>query len=116
MIKLYSGPHLIAEQDKDRSDILNVIHGNTKQVPTDLIQPDTKTISYWVLLDWVKQRVFPHERLDRERLLGYLGLEEYDKMQIAFRTGAMTVSDPYWVDWDIPQIEQYTWWNQEDDE
>ena len=71
-------------------------------LPYSLFNPfaDVRRVPYDEFLYWVKQRCFPENRQNKERLLADLGLSEYDALEIVYRTNARMHVDSFWVDWE----------------
>lgn len=55
---------------------------------------------------WIKERVFPKNRLRSRRMLKELGLKKYDVNKIAEITRCSLITDPYWIVYD--QSDVYT--------
>ena len=49
---------------------------------------------------WIKERVFPKNRLDSRKMLKRLGLKKYDALKIAEITRCSLITDPYWLVYD----------------
>lgn len=50
--------------------------------------------------EWIKDRVFPKNRMGSKKLLHELGLKKYNQHKIAEITRCSAMSDPYWVVYD----------------
>lgn len=50
-----------------------------------------------VLKAWIKERVFPKNRLGSKRMLKELGLKRYNIEKIAEVTRCSLITDPYWL-------------------
>lgn len=46
---------------------------------------------------WIKERVFPKNRIGAKKMLKSLGLKKYDMMKIAEITRCSVITDPYWI-------------------
>lgn len=52
----------------------------------------------WCLVyEWLKDRVFPKNRIGARKILKDLGLKKYDHFEIAYISRASLVEDPYWI-------------------
>ena len=49
---------------------------------------------------WIKERVFPKNRLGNRRMLKQIGLKRYNIKRIAKVTRCSVVTDPYWIVYD----------------
>lgn len=50
-----------------------------------------------VLNTWIKERIFPKNRLGSRKMLRELGLKRYDVAKIAEITRCSLITDPYWI-------------------
>lgn len=49
---------------------------------------------------WIKERVFPSNRLGNKRILNEIGLKKYDIKEIAKKSRCSVITDPYWIVYD----------------
>ena len=50
-----------------------------------------------IVHSWIKERIFPKNRIGAKQLLENLGLKKYDREKIAEITRCSVITDPYWI-------------------
>lgn len=52
---------------------------------------------YHIYAKWLEERVIPPNRMGLKRILKMFGMKKYDVMELAKKTNASLMTDPYWI-------------------
>ncbi len=100
MLKLMCDDKMISVATK--KDEVTVIFPLVENIPDWLIPKELYTrgrrvVTMEELMVWCEERAFPENRVDRDILLSELGLDRYDRWNIAKALRASLMTDFYWV-------------------
>lgn len=102
MFKLLWRDKIIAKQDKNENPFTSKMVAEPAvpqhYLPFGLFGFDKREVPLSEFVIWAKQRCFPKERVDSDKLLEELGLDRYDSWEIVKITKAKMGNDDYTID------------------
>lgn len=72
-------------------------HINIGFLPAGLAPSVSLTANDDLVRRWVKNRIFPENRVNKEKLLKLMGLTRYDALAIVKYTRVCLMEDPFWI-------------------
>lgn len=96
-LKLMMDAVPLAELSKDGQQLCALERTAQVDLPLNLFIGDRRCVPLVDVVVWAKKRVFPKERMDCDKLLAAMGMQNYDAWEIVKRTGACLMEDPYWL-------------------
>lgn len=103
-MKLMNGDRVVARLVDPRGypEVVTEEGTTFMDLPINLFGFDKRRVTYEQFLKWAKQRCCPPERVDIDKVLAEIELEEYDAYEIIKKTkGVLTGIDDFWIDFEF---------------